>query len=245
MIRRGFQAFVMKTPRNKITVPFLAPGLLIWCSITSTSPAQVPRRPLSITIEIAADKEAPLLIVGIKRPQRSGAPPYLHVTNTSSLKTRRFWVEAFVISANGGVYRTNHNAPNELWPAERIIPSAADRWVRETVLQTSSLAIAAKELHSTCLRVIPLIIRVDFVDGTSWRSNLEDGSLTLRSRLTARENACPGQERASNPPEPIPDVAIENNFRGDSLEPSEGEKSYAYLCPVVVKGKKSVALCPF
>jgi hypothetical protein len=234
----------MHSFRSEMRVQLLTSSLLIWCLVANGGPSRAPKKALSVTIEVE-EQDAPLKIVALRRPQRPGEPPYVHVRNTSSLKTSRFWIEALIISASGGVYRTNDNGPNEFWPAERIISPAEDRWARETVLQTSSLAIAAKELHSTCIRVVPLVMRVDFVNGTSWKSNLEGVTFSSGSRSAAREDACPDPGSVSDDRELFPTIAIGNSVRPNTLEQTEGEKSYTYSCPVVVKDKKRVALCPF
>lgn len=113
-------------------------------------------------------QDCPLQILDLKLPEKSGDPPRVHLRNVSAKQTVRFWIEAQIMTPEGGLDRTNSNFPNTSRPTERVISPGGEVDAHEDVLDAGGLAWRAKSLHSNCLRVAVSVLHVDFADGTSW-----------------------------------------------------------------------------
>lgn len=186
-------------------------------------------------------QDCPLEILDLKPPERVGDPPRVHLRNNSIKHTVRFWIEAQIMTPQGGLDRTNSNSPNELRPSERIIPPGGEVDALEDVLQSTSLAWAAKGLHSNCLRVAVFVLSVDFADGTSWRG--DSRKATFRIDLPASElGTCTPSAAAE------PDLI---EMRGAGFTPGRlappkyhgPVQSYSFSCPIRRVGGTLHAMC--
>jgi hypothetical protein len=181
--------------------------------------------------------DGPVQILGIKPWDVSGPEPYVHMRNTSSSKTSRIWVEVIIGGGQGNVVRTNSNAPNQLWPAERAISPGAEAWARESVLTSSALLMAAKELRSNCISVGVLVMRVDFEDGTSWRSSASTTALGKTDKALPCGGATASEDEIGRL------VSINSVRPQDS---SAEVQSYSFTCSLESKeGRRIVGSCPF
>jgi len=219
---------------------------LLWLLSASSPESGTSRKPhVTVTVSLA-DQDGPLKLLGLRRPQGAGQEPYVHLLNASSVKTSHIWIEALARNSQGSIYRANSNAPNELWPAERMVPPGGDIWARETVIDSSSLLIAAKELDSDCINVTVLIMSVEFVDGTAWNPDLDKRLATLRESDHAREKgACDEHSTNKDIMSHVVGTVIRSAPQSSDADRLEEQKSYSYSCPLTLEKDKLVAVCPF
>jgi hypothetical protein len=206
---------------------------------------------VTMALRVANYDDGPVQILGLKHAEDAGTGPYVLLRNNSSVKTSRIWVQAqFVDSSDPQKVRsrTHSNAPNETWPAERMIDPGADVWAHETVLRGVTLAIFARELHARCLSVRISVGRVDLVNGTYWEAGANGAEKSWTYADDPSRNQDPCKNSASSKSE-------EHEFAGVKLwrDMPQREKfinwldnnSYSISCPVMIDGGKYFPACPF
>jgi hypothetical protein len=133
-----------------------------------------------------------LQIIGLRPPQFGRNPDIaIHVRNTSNKATEDYWVKPLVQAqgSTGEIWdRTNAHAA--IRPGHGVIPPGGEVWNEEiNVLSPLTVVHAARDLHSTCLRITPVVMQANFGDGSKWRF---DGS--------AAEDALDRGNRVDNGP---------------------------------------------
>lgn len=173
-------------------LPGLVGIMLLGCAAVAYGTGKEPTVNVSMT---AAGQEGPLEIVGF-RPEYTESFA-LHIRNVSNKTTRDFWVEPLVRNSQGQIWHfTNGHAA--VRAGEGIIPAGGEAWESNTNGLHVGLVLVAKDLHSTCLRVTPMVMAADFEDGTSWKASAQQRTDALaRADRVAEAPACtesPGAE---------------------------------------------------
>jgi hypothetical protein len=186
-------------------------------------------------------QDCPLEILDLKPPERVGDPPRVHLRNISSKQTVRFWIEAEIMTPQGGLTRTNSNGPNQFRPSERIIPPGGEVDALEDVLQSTSLASAAKELRSNCLRVAVIVLSVDFADGTFWHGDSQRAAFRIDLPASEQGTCTPS---ASAEPD-LMEMRGVGFTAGRVTSPKyHGPvQSYSFSCPIRRVGGTLHAIC--
>jgi hypothetical protein len=139
-------------------------AILLCCAMTAVALAYEPILNVSM---VAAGQDGPLEIIGFRPSETGQTALELRVRNVSSKATRDYWVEPEVRNPAGQIWNfTNSHAATS--PGLGTVQPGADKWDSTTNALNVQLVMFAKDLHSTCLRITPVIISVDFEDGTSW-----------------------------------------------------------------------------
>jgi hypothetical protein len=235
--------------QQMLGVPLLV--LLLVCSTAICAGPIEQDGVITMTLRVANYDDGPVQILGLKHAEEAGKEPFVHLQNTSSVKTSRIWVQAQLVDSSDPqkiLSRTNSNIPNETWPAERMIDPGADAWAHETVLEGHSLVWFAKELHTRCLSLRISVMHVDFVNGTYWSGwgNGAEKSWKYADDPSRNEDACKNS---------TPTKTEEHEFAGVKLwrDMPQREKfvnwidnnSYSISCPVMVDGGRYFPACPF
>jgi hypothetical protein len=230
----------MKLPLQAVTKIVLALNLAIFPAPSATS---VEDGAVTVNVAIGSQKDSPLQILGIKRPERVGEPARVQLRNVSSNKTARFWVEVLIGTPNAGFISSNSNGPNEFWPQERLVEAGNSSEVKETVLQSNNLVMAAKQLHSRCLSVSVLVMSVDFADGTQWQLKPEEEK-QIWMNMTWPQSPSVSQPTQS------PDCRLEDldgvgyRLSGPDSKQEESVSSYSFSCSLRRTAGKLMAMCP-
>jgi hypothetical protein len=203
-----------------------------------------------LTLRVANYDNGPVQIVGLKHAEEAGKEPYVHLRNTSSVKTSRIWVQAEIRDLNDPTKptsRTNSNTPNQLWSAERLIEPGSDVWARETVLRSDSIASDAKELHARCVSVTISVLSVDFVDGTSWTPGVNgaDKSLKYSDDRSRNEDSCKNAAPTKTGAHELAGAMIWRIPHPEKFINWLDDNSYSISCPVMLDQGKYFAACPF
>ncbi|HTG29700.1 MAG TPA: hypothetical protein VK818_15885 [Methylomirabilota bacterium] len=225
--------------------------LLLVCSTAICAGPMEQDGVITMTVRVANYDEGPVQILGLKHAEEAGKEPYVHLRNTSSVKTSRIWVRAQVVDSNDPqkvLSRTNSYIPNETWPAERMIDPGADVWAHETVLRGDRLVSFAKDFHTRCLSLRISVMRVDFVNGTYWEgwANGAEKSWTYADDPSRNEDTCKNSTSTKTE---------EHEFAGVKLwrDMPQREKfinwldnnSYSISRPVMLDDGKYFPACPF
>jgi hypothetical protein len=204
------------------------------------------RDPTVVTNLRILQQDAPVQILGMKLPDRSGHEPSLRLRNTFSSKTSRIWVEAIITDRQGHVVYTNSNSPNELRPTERVILPGTEGWAQETVLRSDTLLSAARDLRSNCISVDVLVMRVDFEDGTSW--NPDRSKRLAASRFPEKVDETVTCSSATASEDEIGRLAGVRFTAGQELrrpQASSEFQSYSFSCVLHSNEGKLIGECPF
>lgn len=191
-------------------------------------------------------QESPLQILGVRFAEETWPAPYVHFRNNGASRTSRIWVEAVVNGSKGRVTRISSNSPNELWPAERSIDPGADGWAREIVLSSNSLIPAGARLHSNCVLVDILIVKVDFEDGTSWRP--EKGKRLEGPKFPEQSYdgfSCGDATASQNDLGQLVGATLTSGKTNSSQVPSGEVQSYEIRCSLHSEGGRKLASCPY
>jgi hypothetical protein len=145
-------------------------GFLLSWTVATSAIAIEPTLDVSI---VSAGQEGPVQVIGFK-PTEGPGTMMLHVRNVSSKATHDFWVVPLVRNSSGQVYRSS-NIHAAVTPELGSLAPGSDTWDTYTGgILLPIVEMAAKDLHSTCLRVTPMITDVEFEDGTSWKANAKE-----------------------------------------------------------------------
>lgn len=225
---------------------FLILALLIAIPLAVGLSSPTEESTIGVLIRVAG-QDSPVQVVGLRKPEKSSHDPLVHLRNTSSKQTARIWIEAIIAGHDGKVARINSNYPNVFWPEERAIPPGGDGWAHETVLQSTHLLTAGKELHSNCLRVTVLVVNVEFADGTSWhRDQSQEGVSWTYPSQPAPEDPCKISNANESDVAQIAGAGFRAPFDSDAGGSSQEEvQFYGFSCHVARKGERVVAMCPF
>jgi hypothetical protein len=200
---------------------------------------------------VANYDDGPVQIVGLKHAQEAGKEPYVHLRNTSSVKTSRIWLQADVRDSSDpqkSPSRTTSNIPDQRWSAERMIEAGADVWAHERMLRSDAIANFVKELHARCVSVRISVGRVDFVNGTYWEAGVNgaEKSWKYADDPSRNEDSCKNSTSTNTE---------EHEFAGvilwrDMPHPEKfinwlDNNSYSISCPLMIDGGKYFPACPF
>lgn len=186
-------------------------------------------------------QDCPLQILDLKLPEKNGDPPRVHLRNVSDKQTVRFWMEAQIMTDQGGLFRTNSNSPNVSRPSERVIAPAGEVDALEDVFESSHLASVAKTLQSNCLRVAVIVLSVDFADGTSWRRDFNKPR--FRIDLPANQlGTCAPSAGAEDVLKNMQGAGIDGG-KSPARKDSGPVQSYSFSCPLRQTGGGLYAMC--
>lgn len=205
-------------------------AILLCCAIAAAATANEPTLNVSM---VAAGQDGPLEIIGF-RPSATGQTALeLRVRNVSSKATRDYWVEPEVRNSAGQIWNFT-NAGAALTPASGKVQPGADKWDSTTNALNVMLVVLAKDLHSTCLRITPVVMSVDFEDGTSWRVTPQQKADAIRRADLQSNPPCtesPAGKEYMDRTSPTKGMGVKPNLF-DSFKPEEsGEwQSFSFSC---------------
>ena len=204
-------------------------GFLLCWAVATSAIAFEPTLNVSM---VSAGQGGPLQIIGFKPTEGTDNVVTLHIRNVTSKATQDFWVEPLVRNPSGQVWHsTNGHAATT--PGFGNMPPGAEMWDSNTgALRLTTLRMAAKDLHSTCLRISPVVTAVDFADGTSWKANSsQEADAMARADRMSSTPACTDSLGAKNYLEQLDAIEIKANVFDSyrSKEPS-GSQSFSFAC---------------
>lgn len=145
--------------------------MILACSLAALAQGKEDAR-LAATVLAANPEGSPLRIVGFRLPATYNDAPKVIVQSLSSKQVRAFWVVAVVGRSDGLAAEFPKAGEGSVqayrWLEERAILPHGKGEARESVLTSSKLAYLARSVNSTCLRIVVVIVRVEFDDGTEW-----------------------------------------------------------------------------
>ena len=201
--------------------------ILVGCGAVAFAAGSEPTVNVSMTV---AGQEGPLEIIGFK-PAVNSDGFALHIHNLSDKATRDFWVEPLVRNSRGQLWHfTNGHAA--LRPGEGNIPAGGEAWDSNTAQLRVNLVLVAKDLRSTCLRVTPIVMAVDFIDGTSWKvSPRQETEALAQADRVAKASACTESADADSYLGQLDSYGLKSNFFDSyrSEEPSAAQ-SFTFSC---------------
>jgi hypothetical protein len=204
-------------------------GFLLCWAVAASAITNEPTLNVSM---VAAGQDGPLEIVGFRPTEGDDDVLTLHVRNVSSKATQDFWVEPLVRNPSGQVWHsTNGHAATT--PGFGNVPPGAETWDSNTgALRLTTLRMAAKDLHSTCLRITPMVMAVDFADGTSWKANpSQEADAMARADRKSSTPACTDSLGAKNYLEQLDAVGFKANvFDSYRSEEPSGSQSFSFVC---------------
>jgi len=236
--------------RDKQTFGYPLLALLLVCSTAICADPMDQDGVVTLTLRVANYEDGPVQIMALKHAEESGKEPFVHLRNTSSVKTSRIWVRAEVRDSGDPekkISSTNSNIPNLNWPAERSIEPDGDVWAHETVLRSDSITIQAKELHARCVSVTVSVMSVEFVDGTSWMVGVKGAGKARKYSDDPSRNEEPCRNSVSAGAQG-PEVAggmVRRMPQPEKFLNWEDNNSYSISCPVILHEEKLYAACPF
>lgn len=202
--------------------------LLCWAVATSA----ITNEPTMNISMVAAGQDGPLEIVGFRPTEGSDNVLTLHVRNVSSKSTQDFWVEPLVRNPSGQVWHsTNGHAATR--PGFGSLAPGAETWDSNSgALSLTTWRMAAKDLHSTCLRITPMVMAVDFADGTSWKaSSGQEADAMARADRKSSTPACTDSPDANNYLEQLDAIGFKANvFDSYKSEEPSGSQSFSFAC---------------
>jgi hypothetical protein len=201
--------------------------ILVACVAAAYATGGEPTVNVSMTV---AGQEGPLEIVGFK-PAANSDGFALHIRNLSDKATRDFWVEPLVRNSRGQLWNFA-NGHAALRPGEGTIPAGGEAWDSNTSQLRVNLVLVAKDLRSTCLRVTPIFLAVDFIDGTSWKlSSQQETEALARADRVAKTSACVESAGADSYFGQLDSYGLKSNFFDSyrSEEPSAAQ-SFTFSC---------------
>lgn len=225
-------------------------GFLLCCAVATGAIAIEPALHVSIVL---AGQDGPLEITGMKA---TGGPGFvsMHIRNVSPKATRDYWVLPLVRSPNGQIFRSV-NVHAAITPELGKLAPASEAWDTHTGdVVFAALTISAKELRSTCLRVTPMIMAVEFADGTSWDASPDEmADAMARADRLAQAPACKNSAEASASLIQIDAYGVpkiggigRKARESDPHEPEEsnGSQAFTFACPLIRVSDSSVhAMC--
>ena len=218
-------------------------GFLLWWVVATSAITNEPTLNISI---VAAGQDGPLEIVGFRPTEGSDSVLTLHIRNVSSKLTRDFWVEPLVRNPSGEVWHSS-NGHAATRPGFGNLRPAAETWDSNTgALRLAALRLAAKDLHSTCLRITPVVMAVDFADGTSWKANSsQEADAMARADRKNSTPACTDSLGAKNYLEQLDVVGFKGEvFDSYRSEEPSGSQSFSFTCSLHRVNDTSVrAIC--
>jgi hypothetical protein len=173
--------------------------VLLFASSVSISQPANPETAVNVSVS-AAGQHGPLQIVGLRPPERGhGNAIDMLLRNTSNIATVDYWVQPLVVARDRlGPVWDKTNAHAAIRPGYGVIGPGGETWSQEmSVLSLTTVMIAAKDLHSTCLRITPVILEVHFADGTKWNLDKIDDALNRADKVNS-EPACAGSRAAES-----------------------------------------------
>ena len=201
--------------------------LLCWAVATSA----ITNEPtLSISM-VAAGQDGPLEIVGFKPTVGNDDVLTLHVRNISAKTTMDFRVEPLIRNPAGQVWHfTNGHAA--VRPGLGTLQPGAETWETGTSALRLTLATVAKDLHSTCLKITPMVMAVDFADGTSWKANSsQEADAMARADRKTSTPACTDSPGYKSYLEQLDQVGFKGNvFDSYRSEEPSGSQSFSFVC---------------
>lgn len=208
---------------------------------------------LTVTVVAANSEETPLRILGFRLPESVGDRTTVVVHNVSSKSIRAFWVEVATYPPEGESSRgngrnraTTSNSPNWEWPQEILVPPRGRADAQVVVLHTNTFVSLARQVQTNCLHAIALVLRVDFIDGTSWR--YEDKATKRRiwedSKGSASGGLCHHESKTEGVLRRVEGAGKTNLGTATQLESSLRE-SYSFSCDLREVRGKVLAFCPF
>ena len=217
-------------------------GFLLSWTVATSAIAIKPGLDVSI---VSAGQEGPVQVIGFK-PTEGPGTMMLHVRNVSSKATHDFWVVPLVRSSSGQVYRSS-NIHAAVTPELGSLAPGSDTWDTYTGgILLPIVEMAAKDLHSTCLRVTPMITDVEFADGTSWKANAKEvASAMTRADLKGGAPACTEFPGASDYLRDLDVIGMNANlFDSFKSEEPSGSQSFSFACSLHRVSEASVrAMC--
>jgi hypothetical protein len=204
-------------------------GFLLFCWAVAAS--ATPNEPILNISMVAAGQQGPLEIVGFRPTEGDDNVLTLHIRNVSSKATQDFWVEPLVRNPSGQIWHsTNGHAATR--PGFGSLAPGTETWDSNSGALRLTLAMVAKDLHSTCLRITPMVMAVDFAGGTSWKANSSDETDAMaRADRKSSTPACTDSLDAKNYLEHLDAVGFKGNVFDSywSEEPS-GSQSFSFAC---------------
>jgi hypothetical protein len=204
--------------------------ILLCCAIGTSAIANEPTLNVSL---VAAGQDGPLEIIGF-RPSATGQTALeLRVRNVSSKAARDYSVEPEVRNPAGQIWNST-NGRAALTPASGKVQPGTDKWDSTTNALNVKLVMFAKGLHSTCLRITPVIISVDFEDGTSWQvTALQKADAIRRADLKSNPpcTESPGGKDCMDRTDPTKGFVPKSNLFDSYESENSGEwQSFSFSC---------------
>ena len=203
-------------------------GFLLCWAVAATAIAFEPTLNVSM---VSAGQDGPLQIIGFK-PAEGPDNLTLHIRNVASKATHDYWIEPLVRNPSGQVWHST-NGHAAMTPGFGNVPPGAETWDSNTgALRLTTLKMAAKDLHSTCLRITPMVMAVDFADGTSWKANSsQETDAMARADRKSSGPACTDSPDANNYLEQLDVIGIKANvFDSYRSEEPSGSQSFSFAC---------------
>jgi hypothetical protein len=206
---------------------------------------------VNVTVR-AAGQEGPLQIIGLRPPQ-FGRSTFIaiHLRNTSDKATEDYSVKPLVQAPNStGEVWDHTNAHAAIRPGYGVIPPGGEVWNEEIpVLSPTTVASAARDLHSTCLQITPVVLGVQFADGATWKSDISEmGDALARGNRVDNGPACGGAVGANNDLGQLKNIIeiSSRHFDSDhslfrSVDPS-GVQSFSFSCYLHRRDDSQIAL---
>jgi len=155
-----------------------------------------------VVVVTTVKQESPLQIVGLKLPDKVGGAPVVVLRNASNKQILGFHAAAVIGNPEADARHdteqplaipTSSSSSNLDWPEGPMppIPANSEREAHGKSLRSHLLAAWGGRLHSSCLHVAAIILRVEFADGTTWQlENLEDRQIWKSSLGSDSTKTC-------------------------------------------------------
>jgi hypothetical protein len=200
--------------------------LFLLLSISSVSVSQPANPETEVDVSVsAAGQDGPLQIVGLRPPEWGhGNAIDMLLRNTSNLATVDYWIEPLVTARDHfGPVWDHANAHAAIRPGYGIIGPGGETWTQEaSVLNLTTVMMAVKDLHSTCLRITPVVLEVHFADGTKWNLDKVDDALSRAGKVDS-EPACAGSHNEQSDFAQLSEIIV--GTRASHSNPASLERS--------------------
>jgi hypothetical protein len=208
---------------------------------------------LKTTVIAGKQMDAPLQIVGFKFPTKFGDPPRVAVQNKTSKQVTGFLIDAVVgrSDSHEGEYPKRGEAAaiqsgtdDSSWSEERTIPPYGTVEIHDRVFGSLIVGHLAKQVGSTCLRVVAVVTRVEFADGSVW-SVAQPPWQSWKDSLPEGTRSCPQAREIEDVLRRLEGSGPKESIGLPTQLDQEQHESYSFSCSVQeVKGKLR-AFCPF
>jgi len=208
---------------------------------------------LTVTVGFVRQRDAPVQIVELRRPDVRSHNPLLHIVNKTDKATLNIGIEMFRGNAAGevtygtnspgpcGVIHSQEHASNCPEQNERMIRPHGESWVHDTTLNSSTVVFQVPSPN--CVFATARVMWVEFADGTTWRTTYAqrgEAIESLRELSAAQECALPAGMPTFGAIESIGDDPSLSDRHPDHST----VQSYTFVCSVNQHEGKVTSWCP-